>query len=50
MDKGIKNTEIVVCKLETFLTRANNYRLEVASEKRQKKEETMERGGKKLWL
>ena len=43
MDKGIKNTDAVTRKLGPALTKAINYRLEVASEKKQKREEIVER-------
>lgn len=43
MDKDIKNADIVVCKLGSTLTKATNYRLKVASEKRRKKEKIVKR-------
>ena len=43
MEKDIKNTDVIACKLELLLIRATNNRLEVAKEKRQKKEEMKEK-------
>ena len=43
MDKDIRNADAVARKLKPALTRAINYRLEVASEKRQKREKIVER-------
>ena len=43
MQKGIQNIDAVARKLEPALTRATNHRLEVVREKKQKKEEIVER-------
>lgn len=43
MDKGIKNINAVACKFRLASIRATNYRLEVASKKRQKREEMVKR-------
>lgn len=43
MDKGKKNANAIVCKLRSALIRVTNHRLEVASGKRQKKEEIEEK-------
>ena len=41
INKGIKNVDAVARKLEPALKRATNYRLEIASEERQKKKKMM---------
>ena len=43
IEKRIRNADIVAYKLEPTSTRATNDNLEVAKEKRQKKEEIIER-------
>lgn len=43
MNKSIKNTNAVICKLGSALTRATNHRLEVASKEKRKREEIVER-------
>lgn len=42
--KNIKNADTVACKFRPALTRVTNYRLKVAREEGQKREEMMERG------
>lgn len=43
INKDIRNINIVACKFGPVLTRAMNYRLKVASKKRKKREEIIER-------
>ena len=43
MKKGVQNPNTVACKLKLALTKASNYRLEVAREEKQKKEEMVEK-------
>ncbi len=43
MEKGIRNADAVIHKLGPALTRAINQRLEVAREKRRKREEIVEK-------
>ena len=43
IEKGVQNIDAVACKLGLALTRANNHRLEIAREERQKKEEIKEK-------
>lgn len=41
--KGIRNANIIVCKFILVLIKATNYRLKIASNEKQKREEMMER-------
>ena len=43
MEKSVRNVDAIARKLRPASTRASNYRLEVAREKRQKKEEIVEK-------
>ena len=43
IEKGIRNTDAVTCKLRLISTRATNQRIKVAREERQKTEEILER-------
>ena len=43
MEKGIKNIDIIVCKLRLASTRATNHRLEITREEQSKKEERVKR-------
>ena len=43
MDKGIRNRDAIARKLGLVLTKSTNQSLEVASEKKQKKEKMVER-------
>lgn len=43
MDKSIKNVNKVACKLKPVLTRTTNYKLEIASKKKEKREEMVKR-------
>ncbi len=43
MEKDIKNTDAVACKLRPALTRATNQNLEVAREEKRKKKEIVEK-------
>lgn len=47
MDKDIKNADAIVYKLKPTFTKITNYRFKVASEKRRKKEEIVERWKRK---
>lgn len=43
IEKGIKNIDAVTYKLKPALTRVTNHKLEVASKKKQKREEIVKR-------
>lgn len=43
MKKGIKNTNVVACKLGLALTKVTNYRLKFANEKKQKREKMVKK-------
>lgn len=43
IEKGIKNTNAIIRKLELALTKITNHRLEVAREEKQKKEEIIKK-------
>lgn len=43
LKKGIKNANAVMCKLRPTLIKANHHRLEVAREKRQKREKIVKK-------
>ena len=43
MIKGVQNLDTVACKLRHALTKASNYRLDVAKERTQKREKIVEK-------
>lgn len=43
MEKNIKNTDVITCKLKFILIRAINYRLEAIKDENQKKEQIIKK-------